>query len=74
MNHPQMSVLMSKQDADMLHFMTNLKVRRGTLMIVVIISFHKDKNKAYVEKLKSQFLSAGILPEQMVFKKEITAS
>lgn len=34
MNHPQMSVLMSKQDADMLHFMTNLEVRHGTLMIV----------------------------------------
>ena len=34
MNHPQMSILMSNQDEDMLHFMTNLKVRQGTLIIV----------------------------------------
>ena len=29
-----MPVMMSNQDADMVHFITNLKVRQGKLMIV----------------------------------------
>ena len=34
MHHPQMSVMVSEQDKDTLNYMTNLKVRQGTLIIV----------------------------------------
>nr|ADP05360.1 Y-linked testis specific 1-like protein [Bubalus bubalis] len=46
MNHPQMSVLMSKQDADMLHFMTNLKVeefRHPTHHCKITLSFRRNR-------------------------------
>uniref|UniRef100_A0A8B9X1E2 Testis-specific Y-encoded protein 3-like n=1 Tax=Bos mutus grunniens TaxID=30521 RepID=A0A8B9X1E2_BOSMU len=46
MNHPQMSVLMSKQDADMLHFMTNLEVeefRHPTRHCKITLSFRRNR-------------------------------
>ncbi|XP_069429694.1 testis-specific Y-encoded protein 3-like [Ovis canadensis] len=46
MNHPQMSVLMSNQDEDMLHFMTNLKVeefRHPTHHCKITLSFRRNR-------------------------------
>ncbi|XP_070145622.1 testis-specific Y-encoded protein 3-like [Ovis canadensis] len=46
MNHPQMSILMSNQDEDMLHFMTNLKVeefRHPTHHCKITLSFRRNR-------------------------------
>uniref|UniRef100_A0A452DLI5 TSPY n=1 Tax=Capra hircus TaxID=9925 RepID=A0A452DLI5_CAPHI len=59
MNHPQMSILMSNQDEDMLHFMTNLKVeeyRHPTHHCKITLSFWRNR----------YFQNEGIVKEYLI--------